>query len=302
MTDLNAALWSRAVGRIQRTAVQWQPDLVKARAEAWLQNLTGRRNYRNLSETALRATRRSDTLFVFGSGSSINDITAAEWRHIEAHDTLSFNWFVHQHHVRADYHLVREVAPSDVDDRVWKPALQEYGNLISTNPRYAETVFLVQAGWRAVNCNRVVGLGVLPRAVRVFRFTNRARDRYEPPSASFARGLVHCGNTLGDCVNFGYIMGWRRIVVAGIDMYDHRYFWMPPDQMRPALAIGRPELGLLDPFPAARRLIDIFARWRAFLDERGVTLLVYNPRSLLAEAMSVYQSPVAGAAATEPPE
>jgi hypothetical protein len=283
-------VWTRAIARAQRSAAQWRPRLVHERAEAWLRNMTGARRYRRLSEPEILATRKTDTLFIFGSGASINDLTPAEWAHIEACDTLSFNWFIHQHHVRADYHLVREVSPSDHDRRIWEPALREYGELIARNPKYADTVFLVQEGWPAVNGNRVIGLGALPHGARVFRFINRARDRYEPPSESFARGLSHSGNTLGDCVNFGFVMGWRRIVLVGVDMYDNRYFWLPADEMRASVTVAHPGLRVSAPFPSAQRVIDVFSRWRVYLNQRGVTQAVYNPKSLLAEAMPVYQA------------
>ena len=42
----------------------------------------GRCAYSTLTEVELRARRRSDTVFVFGSGYSLNDITPAGWRHI----------------------------------------------------------------------------------------------------------------------------------------------------------------------------------------------------------------------------
>lgn len=64
-----------------------------------------RRNARVVSEneTVFATSRRlhdrksSDTLFVLGSGSSINEITSAQWEHISAHDTFGFNfWGIHE--------------------------------------------------------------------------------------------------------------------------------------------------------------------------------------------------------------
>src|SRR5687767_720284 len=65
--------------------------------------------YRFLTEGELRATRKSDTLFVFGSGASLNAVSASQWQEIGRHDTLGFNWFVRQEFVRCDYHLIREI-------------------------------------------------------------------------------------------------------------------------------------------------------------------------------------------------
>jgi hypothetical protein len=44
----------------------------------------------------LRAVKRSETLFVLGSGSSINQISAARWEVISSHDSIGFNfWPIH---------------------------------------------------------------------------------------------------------------------------------------------------------------------------------------------------------------
>ena len=51
--------------------------------------------------------RRSETVFVFGSGYSLNEISDAEWQHIAAHDVFGFNAFYHQRWVPANFHLLR---------------------------------------------------------------------------------------------------------------------------------------------------------------------------------------------------
>ena len=73
------------------------------------------RAYRALTEEELRRTRKSDTVFIFGSGYSLNDIPPEQWREIERHDTLGFNWFVHQRFVRCDYQLIREICTTERD-------------------------------------------------------------------------------------------------------------------------------------------------------------------------------------------
>jgi hypothetical protein len=264
------------------------PRLISARTFSWALGKVGERSYTRLSETELLATRRSDTVFIFGSGYSINDVSAEEWDAFSKHDTFSFNWFPHQRWVRIDYHLIREVATSEMKDG-WMMTLQRYGELIRANPFYNETIFLVQGGWMATNGNRLLGRRLLPARARVFRFRNRARERYEPPSESFSRGLVHSAMTLGDCVNFAYLMGWRSIVLVGVDMYDHRYFWLDPDQPRDDIDLPRRGLTVGDPFMGAKEIVRILGAWGELLSERGVRLEVFNARSLLAESLPVHR-------------
>ena len=108
--------------RMRALAWDLDPAVMRVRADAWLRNRTGRSRYRGLDEGELAATKKSSTLFVFGSGRSLADLPDASWRHFEAHDTLSFNWFPHQRYVRVDYHLIREIAADDFQPRIWRPA------------------------------------------------------------------------------------------------------------------------------------------------------------------------------------
>jgi hypothetical protein len=252
----------------------------RVRFAAWCAFLRNRGAYRVLSEVELKATRKRDTVFIFGSGGSLNEITPDEWQQIAEGDTLGFNWFVHQRFVRCDYHLVREICSTDLDRTTWQPEIRQYFELIAANPLYAHTVFLVQTGFRATNGNRAIGLRLLPPAARVFLWRSR-RDLAEP-TRSLAEGLTHAHSTLQECVNFAYLMGWRRIVLVGVDLYDRQYFWMPP---------GAPlwsDATTAEVHRTAAGLIESLGRWRRQFEREGVELFVYNPRSLLAAVLPVW--------------
>lgn len=211
---------------------------------------------------------------MFGSGSSLNDISAAEWSAIARCNTISFREFPRQRWIRADYHLTAEV-----------DFLDEYAQRLRDNPLYAHTIFVVQAGWRAFNGNDLIGRGLLLPGARVFRFRRRSRGRVEPPSRSFDDGLVHGYNSVFDAINLAALVGFRDIVLAGVDLYDKRYFWLPPDRLR---AYEKKSVALEEPFHAAAPIVDMAALWKRDLENRGVRLLVYNPRSLLAGALAVF--------------
>lgn len=250
----------------------------------WLRFIVNRRRYEFLDEAGLRARRRSETVVVFGSGSSLNGLSADAWEAISRHDTFGFNWFVHQHFVRCDFHLVRGIPDTDVDPDVWRPQLAQYFELIRANPRFARTVFLVHGGFRAINGNRAIGYGLLPYENPVFRWrTNRDSDL---PSRSFAGGLVHGHSTLQECINAAYLLGWTRIVLAGVDLYDRRYFWLSPHETR-SVDLRRGAVASDVHSRAESGIVAALARWREWLEAEGVALTVLNPRSLLAEALPV---------------
>lgn len=242
-------------------------------------------SYEVLDEAALHATRRSDAVFIFGSGYSINDLRPDDLAHFEAGDTLGFNWFVHQGLLRMDYHLVREIARDDRDSTVWRPQIEEYFGLVRQNDGYHDTIFLLQSGLRAINANRALSLHLVPDGSRVFPWRS-ARGRREL-GRSFAVGLSHPHSTLEECVNFAALLGWREIVLVGVDLYDRRYFWLEAEQTR-AEDTARGASHAQTHSRAASGMIETLGSWAEELAARGVTLSVYNPRSLLAAVLPVY--------------
>jgi hypothetical protein len=265
---------ARGALRIGRTALPaLRPRTVVRNTRAYLLDRSARSAYPELDEDELRATRRSDTAFVFGSGKSILSIGADEWREIARFDTVSFSEFPRQRAVRADYHVVGEVAD-----------VEEYARILD-NPLYAGTVYVLQEGWLASDSNELLGRRLLPAGARVFRYRRTARARFAPPSESFRSGLVHGWNSSISVTNFALLAGWRRIVLAGVDLYDKEYFWLREGERRPR---ERPQVQASSRFPNAPLIVETFRRWRELLEPRGVELLVYNPRSLLAGALDVF--------------
>lgn len=250
----------------------WRPGHLLRVGRAWLRNVEGRRAYDVLTVERLRATRRSDTAFVFGSGRSLLDITEEEWRRIAEHDTISLREFPRQSWVRADYHLTGEV-----------DALPEYAQRLRENPLYADTVFVVMGGFFAHMGNELVGRRLLRPGSRVFRFRRQSRWRYAPPSRT-PRRLVHGPNSIFDAVNLAYALGYTRIVVAGADYYNKEYFWLGPAESRPY----EPGVDASAPWPQSEQVVEMMGRWRDVMKEEGVDLLVYNPRSRLAERLPAF--------------
>src|SRR5262249_45557867 len=151
--------------RLREHEYDWLlPGSVLRLTRLWTLDRRGRRRYRLLSENELRATRTSDTAFVFGSGRSLVDIPPDEWERIGRCNTISLREFPRQRWVRVDYHLTSEV-----------DFLDEYARRIADNPLYADTVFVVQEGLRAERGNELVGRGLLAADARVFRFRRIAR-------------------------------------------------------------------------------------------------------------------------------
>lgn len=253
------------------------------RLNPWISSMLSPHSYyRYLSETELYSARKTDTVFIFGSSYSLNTISEKEWKFFETHDTVGFNWFVHQNWIRCDFHLIRGIPDTDLDKSIWKPQLKEYFDLIHEKSLYQNTVFLLQKGFRAINGNRTIGLKLLPRKSKIFRWEI---SRGPEPKFSFEEGLTHNNSSLDETINFAFLLGWKHIVLVGVDLYDRRYFWLSADKTRSVDSIRNFTFN----DPAKDGKIDAIGKWKKIFEQYNVNLYVYNPKSLLAEVLPIYE-------------
>lgn len=230
--------------------------------------------------------KRSDSLFIFGSGYSINDLTAAEIEIFSQHDTLSFNWFIYQDFIRIDYHLIRELASNDRDSSIWKQEFAHYSGLLKKSPFYQNTLFVIQVSMSAV---RLLANHCLPEeAACLFYYKCPVGTKY--PNTDFKSGfggLVHGPSTLFDCMNFAYLFGWKKIILVGVDLYDRRHFWLKADETDPRDVIRNKNYW--DEHNTTREAIIWAKRWRKYFQREGIQLSVYNPKSLLAKVVPIFR-------------
>ena len=240
----------------------------------WWADRQNRHHYPVLTESDLRAARKSDTVFICGGGASILSISEEEWNNMSRHDILSFRTFPHQWFVPVDYHVTAEI--DDVD---------EYAALINNNRRYDNTLFLVQQGLMAYMGNRLIGRLKLRAGARVFRYRRYGRGKTIPLSRGLNKGIVHGHGSIVGMVNIAYLLGWKRIVLVGIDLYDHRYFYMPPDETR---AVEKEGLTFSSAFTTAPGIVEQIGDWSDALIKEGVHVYSFNEASLLTQRVPAF--------------
>jgi hypothetical protein len=273
--------------------VEW----AAGRALLWAQDRWAASSYATLSSEAAARARRSDTVFVFGSGYSLNELSAAEWAHIAEHDVFGFSGFAYQTFVRTDYHFVRSWLPEFLGVADLCHAARAYGRRLCENPRFAHTIFLLQREYSAEFSNALVATRSLPPGARLLRY-HAARRLDDLPTDRWHDGVSRDFGTLVTVVNVAYLLGWRRIVLVGVDLYDNRHFWGPP-----AAAVARDDDGEFFGVTTANEhgvawhqphhttrlgVVSLLEAWAKRFAARGAELIVYNPRSLLAEVLPVY--------------
>jgi hypothetical protein len=91
--------------------------------------------------------------------------------------------------------------------------------------------------------------------------------------------------SIQDVVNFALVLGWRRVVVAGVDLYNKEYFWLPPNVARPD---EKPEFSAGSRWPQAEALIETMGLWHGVAARRGIDLLVHDSSSLLSARLPTF--------------
>lgn len=220
--------------------------------------------------------RGRDTVFIMGSGGSVNDISDDDWGLIqEGADTLSFNYFFRGEFVPIDFHIVREATSGC--GVLWRHAgINTYFDLLNANPCYDETSFFVLRDTRATDS--IWGVYVLDRLddVPICPYQN---DRSRALPGEDIDSIAHNVATLFDAINLAYLMGYSDIVLVGVDLYDRQYFWLEEDEVR---EVDRErDASASDRHNTANPVLQVMPSWRDFLEERDVDLYVENPRSLL---------------------
>ena len=277
--------------------LQWHRVLM----DAWRKERRNRGAYQVLNEAETRAARKSDTVFIFGSGYSLNDISPDEWRHFEAHDTLGFSGFIYEKWIRVDYHLVRGWVEVKAGAFNWQAHTQQFADILNGNALFRDTILVLQGEYLAQFCNALIGYGFLRSGTRLFRYTTARGTKV--PTRRMGDGLCHTVGTLSDAVNFAYCLGWKNIVLVGVDLYDSRYFWLKSNETLVAdeatglqipAEINDRGLRFNQEHNTARNgIVQSMVEWRRALGQNGVRLSVYNPRSLLADVLPVYANPSA---------
>ncbi|MFC1544740.1 hypothetical protein ACFL4X_01100 [Gemmatimonadota bacterium] len=238
-----------------------------------------------LSERELRETRKSDTIVMFGSGYSLNEITSKEWKIISSFDTIGWNWFFNQNFVRLDYLLPREIAyiysPELMDNVQWMHTQYQPFKEAMLREKHRNTVVIRQGGIEAITGNKIIADEYLPNKQRVFTYRNLPREVKYPPSTSFSEGLVHGVSTFLDTLNFIYLMGWKRVCIAGVDLYDRRYFWLKEDQTRQEDLIRNGHFSEMH--NTAGNLLEVFPEWVKSFRSKGIELINVNKKSLLTD-------------------
>lgn len=273
--------------------------------------------HRELSHAELAARKRSDTIVILATGTSIAGITPKQWDFIGRHNSFGINMFLAHEFMPDMVHL--EVAapwayPFCFEEKFYGQALKDPAR------DYAETPIVFSRQQVAKGFHPKFMPYVFPDPCQVYAYEGFrslriplekkiSPDDLEGYDRDPAKPLLGVRSSLSLLVHFCYRLGFEKIILAGVDLYDKDYFWYDPgrypewqwhkEAMHQANAArerlygfhkvkhgttrfaknGREFHSILTFLPAVNDLV---------LKPAGCELFVANPKSLLAKDLEVH--------------
>lgn len=167
--------------------------------------------------------KTSDTLFILGSGPSINKITDEGWGHIANHDSIALNWFFPHCFIPTFHHMELRKSGDDlfkycITARDSKNIKSEYllnfnyvGDRLHRNSYIQrELVYSVPAHF-----HKAKDLDELRVFIQYLILFNLIEDGY----------LLHIRASLTIAISIGVMLGYKNIVLCGFDMGSMEYFY-----------------------------------------------------------------------------
>jgi hypothetical protein len=261
-----------------------------------------------LSRLSIRDYRTSDTVFVFGTGASINDYPQEYWEVVRNHDSIGMNFFLLHEHVPT-FHVMENLAKER--EQLLRVRYIERGD-------YKNTPLIIKTQLTNLSANRVrrrigelydlplevranayLSLDVLAAGESVQNMVGSYRLTAElglwKPKPQFLM-LTKRRGSVAYIVNFAVRAGYRRIVLCGVDLNHPEHFY---DSRRKELeSAGLPvplnrETGLVhgtnDPGKHPVVIHDVLlALKNTILDPSGIELLVGSETSALYPDLSCF--------------
>lgn len=186
---------------------------------------------KSLAQIDVNKYKSSDTLFILGSGSSVNDYGKEEWKHINKHDSIGFNfWFYHPF---VPTYYVFEPAIDEEDAEKFVKNLnyrkEDYMNVpfimkdvMSHDPKYylehlpsevLENLYLSFDYPIAGDTNEEFSKS-LDLTIDSGAFNNYSLEE-----------LLRKRASISYLVLLGMAMGYQKIILCGVDLNNSNYFF-----------------------------------------------------------------------------
>lgn len=158
--------------------------------------------------------KNSDTAIYLGSGSSINNITPAQWKKIATFDTWTVNNWVYHPFVPKFYHLeVKKINRDIITKRI--ASRKDYGNVIWILNRDRKYLFDVIGNQKHIFTYKMEKINAVKKNI-IPKYT---------PNNNHNVLTCNLNTTFTMMLELILRFKYKRVIFFGVDLQDSRYFW-----------------------------------------------------------------------------
>ena len=196
-----------------------------------------------LTTSKLCIKRNSDTLFILGSGPSVNELTTDEWNQINSSDSWGFNFWLCHKHIPNCYFLQSPISSINDKKHLLNLDILMTKMLMDKKQEYEKVNFFVRGDGvnkfefhnhkigKSLLGNRfmyhfIPELGISSSSKISPETLINELDRFNFFQPSKNINLIpKFGSTIGELIPLALVSGYKKIILCGIDMNDGRHFY-----------------------------------------------------------------------------
>lgn len=189
------------------------------------------KKFKSVNEFTWEKTKSSDTLFVLGTGLSIMSLSPKDWEEIGQHDSFGFNGWIF-HDFNPTYYGIEPMA-SDPEFDMYIDAIRSKGALLNRMPIFVQYQHLIKRSKSFIKDgvlqdNVYYNAPYMPNTTNI-RVLRRMLDKWVNLDHKDFSEVLHYAGSLSYVMTMAYIMGYKKIVLLGVDLNSSEYFFQHPE-------------------------------------------------------------------------
>ena len=184
-----------------------------------------------ISDFDFKKYKRSDKLFILGSGYSINNLTNEDWKKVEKADSIGLNKWVFHSFVPTYYVLETPVRTEHF--QFVKKELNKKAKLYKNVPFFIHYPHLERSlnHYKDIELDRsqiFYNAPYMPNTLNTSIIKKMLRQWNQKENKTL-EDLIHYSGSLSYIIMMGVIMGYKEIVLLGVDLNINKYFFHSDD-------------------------------------------------------------------------
>lgn len=194
------------------------------------------KNYSQFIYNILKCKKKSEKIFIFGGGSSINDLTRKNFMEINKNCSIGINMWIF-HKFVTDYYMIELTNDNNLNER-FRLKILSLLNKKSKSPMFliykAPHVFAKPSQWiKLKNSKKVFFYEYLRPDIFKnnieFEFKNTLNflSKKNKKSNVLTLGITA---TIIRAISLSLLLGYAKVIILGIDLKNTNYFWKNEDK------------------------------------------------------------------------